>query len=197
MKKIILWGLFLIAAWFILSPFFKSIQDGRDSVRSLQAQTKSIEQVDEILKGLTRKFDEFDSTAYYQDKATTKYLDVSSFHTFLYRSKNNYVIPYLKIQYVAEDWLFIKSYQIKTDTASYLINPIKPIERDHGNGKIWEWYVTELKNNELPMLKDVATSKQVKIRFNGDQYQKERTISTKEKQAVKNVLAVYDKIVLE
>lgn len=61
-----------------------------------------------------------------------------------------------------------------------------------GSGDIWEWYDTEMDNRLYEIIKDVINSKVAKIRHNGKQYYKDRTISVKEKQGLQNILDAYE-----
>lgn len=55
------------------------------------------------------------------------------------------------------------------------------------------FYEQALMDNRLyNIVKDVINSKAVKLRYNGKQYYKDRTISTKEKQGLQNILDAYE-----
>lgn len=66
------------------------------------------------------------------------------------------------------------------------------IETDNGGGGIWEWLDRSVGSHEYQIIKAVADAKDAKIRFVGRQYHKDRVITMREKQALKNVLDAYE-----
>jgi hypothetical protein len=143
-------------------------------------------------KKLRTSHDDVRDITWYYDKGTPYYSDVNSFHMYMGKSSGT---PWLRfrIQYAADDWLFIEKYIIKTDNNSYTISaPYGEVERDNGYGGIWEWYDVALTDNLYKIVKDVISSKSVKIRHEGSQYYKDRTISAKEKQGLQNILDAYE-----
>ncbi len=144
-------------------------------------------------KKLRTKFDDIKGITWYYDKGTPQYTNYNSFH--LYMGKEKAGKPWLRfrIQYTADDWLFIQSYVIKTDNDSYTISTsYGEVETDNGSGEIWEWYDVPMNNKLYNIVKDVIKSKQVKLRHNGKQYYKDRTITEKEKQGLQNILDAYE-----
>lgn len=151
------------------------------------------ERLTNATKKLRTKYDDIKGITWYYDKGTPKYNNYNSFH--LYMGKENTEKPWLrvKIQYTSDDWLFIKNYAIKTDSNSYTISTsYGEVEKDNGSGDIWEWYDVPMDNRLYNMVKDVIKSKTVKLRHNGKQYYKDRTISEKEKQGLRNMLDAYE-----
>ena len=100
---------------------------------------------------------------------------------------------WLVIQYTGRTWLFINSYTILVDGRTYSINPgFQEVERDNGGFMIWEWYQFQVSKPDVDMIEKIANSKSAEIRYYGDQYYDDGTISKEEKQAFKNVLAAYE-----
>ncbi|MNS62382.1 hypothetical protein D3C72_954410 [compost metagenome] len=149
----------------------------------------------QALSSMRKKHDDIKGITWYTDKSTPKYYsERSDFH--LYIGKNNHSKPWLRmvIQYTNDDWLFIQRYIIKADGQTFEITPepFKGVERDNGGGDIWEWYDISAGDRELEIAKAIANSKKAVIRYDGKQYYNDRTISTREKQAIKNVLAAHE-----
>jgi hypothetical protein len=98
----------------------------------------------------------------------------------------------LKITFVSDDWLFIERYVIKADGRTYTIEAdYDEVERDNGEGGVWEWYDKPLDDNSRAAVKAMAEGDDVILRYEGKQYKHDRTITKAEKQALREVLAAY------
>lgn len=99
----------------------------------------------------------------------------------------------LRLQYYADEWLFIDRFMIKADGRDFVIDPGDfDIERDNSTD-IWEWYSNpNPTRSELEMVRVVANAKRAVIRYEGKQYYKDRTIGPNEKQKLRRVLAAYE-----
>lgn len=155
----------------------------------LDNETKKL---DNATKKLRKEYDDIKEITWYYDKGTPKtyYKDYLN----LYISKEKTGMPSLlfHIQYTSGKWLFIESYIIKTDNNSYSISPsYGEIERDNSSGSIVEWYDVAMNQKIYNMVKDIASSKKVKLRCNGEHYYNDRLLSKEEKEGIKNVLEGY------
>src|SRR5690606_9348659 len=106
------------------------------------------------------------------DNRTPVYTNINFIYPYIGQRGNSYWMS-LKFQYTSDSWLFINTARIKTDNSDYTI--IGDFERDN-HSKIWEWYDEPVGPSELKMLEDIANSKIVKVRYEGSQYYKDRTI---------------------
>lgn len=136
--------------------------------------------------------DEMKGITWYYDKNTSKYNNVNSLHLYMGKEKDSKPWLRFRIQYKGDDWLFIENYTIKTDNETYTFTPFKNVERDNGSGGIWEWCDEKVTKRTYDIVQDIIDSKSVKIRHNGSKYYKDRTISSREKTALKNVLDAYE-----
>lgn len=173
--------------------------------RELEARIKKEQEekersINKALANLVSHYNEFSDATFYRDKSSPAYVNRNGFFlTFSNSGKKGTSIPsniYLKIQYYADDWLFINSYQFSIDGNSYSLYPEK-VERDNGDGgMIWEWCSINLNYNKdaYDIVKAIINSKSAKIRFNGSQYYDDKIISSSEKIALKNVLLAFDKL---
>ncbi|WP_223584834.1 hypothetical protein [Sphingobacterium sp. GVS05A] len=149
----------------------------------------------EAIKSLRKKTDDIRSITWYSDKSTPQYTNSNSFHLYFGTKKDAKPWLQLAINYTADDWLFIKRYIIKTDNDTYTINPsYSEINTDNGGGEIWEWYDVTVDQEKYKMIEDIIKSKNSKIRHEGKQYYKDRTITQKEKQALQNILTAYKEL---
>ncbi|WP_353119448.1 hypothetical protein [Myroides odoratus] len=155
----------------------------KEKEKRLTNATKNLKSDHDDIKGIT----------WYRDKTTTTYNNRNSLHLYMGKSKNNSPWLRFRIQYAGDDWLFIESYVIKTDTDTHTIyTSYGEVERDNGYGGIWEWYDINLDKQTYKIIKDIIQSKSVKIRHNGKQYYKDRTITQTEKKALENMLDAYE-----
>jgi hypothetical protein len=164
-----------------------------DEKANAEKEKAEKERLANATKKLRTSVDEIKGITWYYSKGTPQYTNYNSFH--LYMGKENNGKPWLRfrIQYTADDWLFIESYVIKTDNNSYTISPSHgEVETDNGSGGIWEWYDVQLDSKLYNIVKDVITSKSVKLRHNGKQYYKDRTINEKEKQGLQEILNAFE-----
>lgn len=145
-------------------------------------------------KKMRKKADDMNGITWYYDKTSPSYVN-SRTNFYAYIGKKEGGTPWMRmvIQYVADDWLFIEKYTIKVDGKTYKITEEKygEIETDNGPG-IWEWLDRTVSTSEFEIMKAVANGKNVKIRFEGKKYYKDRTVSSKEKLALRNVIEAYE-----
>lgn len=167
----------------------KKAQDEKDKI---QKENEEKEKLANATKKLRTSYDDIKGITWYYDKGTPKSASVNSLYVYMGKASSG--TPWLRftIQYASSDWLFIEKYIIKTDNNSYTITTSRnEVERDNGYGGIWEWYDVKLDQNLYNIIKDIISSKNVKIRYNGKQYYKDRTVTEKEKKGLQNILDAY------
>jgi hypothetical protein len=146
-------------------------------------------------KDLYIKTDNLEGITWYQDKSSPRNINKNGFYLYIACRDYNYPSLRLKIQYADDDWLFINKYQIYADGVKYLIEPKNDkIKRDNGGGDIWEWLDISVGEVELDILTAVANANNVNIRYVGEKYYEDKTLSVNEKKALKNILDIYTKI---
>lgn len=137
------------------------------------------------------KKDKMEGITFYTDKSSPYYSNQNGFYLYIGKGKKGK--PWLRwsIKYTADDWLFIKSFKIKADNETFE-KPYAKFDSDHSGGKIWEWYDENLKPNELNFMKKIISSKSATIRLTGNKYYKDKTITSKQKRALQNILDAYE-----
>lgn len=144
------------------------------------------------LKNMRKKHDDMNDITWYRDKSSPIYSNVNGLFCYFGVSKKEPLRLRFRIQYKGENWLFINSYLINVDGVKYEMNA-DGISRDNDNG-IWEWIDILVFKDELEIIKAISKGKKVKIRHIGDKYYKDRIITNREKQALRNVLDAYQAI---
>lgn len=106
----------------------------------------------------------------------------SEVYVYLSKPKNGQSTMHLRLQYVANDWLFVRRFVFKVDGKTFTVEPDSrfDIERDNDGGDVWEWYDKPVGTEELQLLESIANARSVVIRYEGDQYNKDREISNDE-----------------
>ena len=145
-------------------------------------------------KKMRIKFDDMNNMTWYCDKSSPQYVNYNGFYAYIGQSKGSKPSLRLSIQYASDDWLFIEKYIIKVDEQTYTIseNSYGEIKTDNGSGGIWEWIDRKVGSSEYQILKAVANGKDLKIRFEGKDYYKDKTITAQQKTALRNVLDAYE-----
>ena len=159
------------------------------------AKAKAAQELKNALADLRVKTDSVTNKKWYYARTTTQYLDSNSIH--LYMGQEQGSEPYLRfrIQYAGDDWLFINKFTINADGQVFIIEPdYGDVERDN-DSDVWEWYDISPSDENVSMVKAIMNANKAVIRCEGDQYYKDRTITSAEKKALKSVLTGYEALV--
>jgi len=115
---------------------------------------------------------------------------------YLYFSEKDGAAGQLRlcICYVASDWLFIKGFIFKHGDDSYTLPADRfNVKNDNGNGKVWEWIDIPVEDAKLyKTLVEMSQRFNVTMRYTGDQYKKDRDVSSEELAAMRTVLAAFE-----
>lgn len=145
-------------------------------------------------KNLTKDVDEVTGITFYQHKTSVKYLNQNDFYAYIAVADDSDPWLRLKIQYAADDWLFVQSVVVKADDETFTISEKEygEFKTDHSGGRIWEWLDRKVNGSELEMLKAISKAKKVIVRFNGRDYYKDKVLSARQLTAVKDVLTAFE-----
>ncbi len=148
---------------------------------------------DIFLSALREKHDEVRGTNTYMHRDTTDFVNTRSEVYCYYVKGDGEPTLRMQIQYVADDWLFIRRFIIKADDETFAVEPdrLRGMERDNGDGKIWEWHDRPVSETEMKMLTAMTKAKRVILRCEGDQYKKDRDVSPEEISRIQSVLVAY------
>lgn len=159
-----------------------------------EKEQKEKERLANATKKMKKEYDDVKDITWYKDKTSPSYVNYNGFYAYIGQANGGKPFLRLAIQYAADDWLFIESYIIKVDGITYTIseNSYGEIKTDNGYGGIWEWLDRQVGSSEFQIIKAVANGKDVKIRFSGKDYYKDKTITEQQKLALRNVLDAYE-----
>ena len=142
--------------------------------------------------------DKVENVSWYMHKNMPYYIDTRC-----------YIIPYLGIRgdnawicirynYTGDDWVFWENLSIVADGKKYTKTfSYYNIVRDNESGYVWEYYDEPLDINasmdtrEIEMLSAIANSEETIIRFQGDDYAYDYTVTAADKNMIKDALAIY------
>lgn len=179
-----------IAAVLKMSDELAAIKEKKDA----ELEKKLLVEVNAKLEKLKMKADEVTGITWYRDKSSTEYVNENSFQLYFGKQEDTVPSLRLRIQYAGNNWLFINKYTIKTDDETFSIyTSFKEINRDNDVRGIWEWLDIPVSpaTEDYRMIEAMIASEKTIIRSEGDQYYDDRTLTKKEKTALKNVLEAY------
>lgn len=138
------------------------------------------------MKKLTKSYDKVRQITWYKHAPKTQT------HLTAYIGHQEGGQPWLRqyLFYKAKNWLFVKNYILLIDDERITMPPTK-FERDNGYGGIWEWEDKMATETDIATLEKIINSKETVIRFNGDKYYDDHTVTASEKAALKDVLTGY------
>jgi hypothetical protein len=157
-----------------------------DSISDLRKKDK----VAKLMRKIRKETDEMTGITQYEDITSPKYVNRNGFYLRIVEDNKGGASMFLKIQYYADDWLFIQKYMVKADEEVFEIVPIK-MSTDNGDGMIWESCTITVNEDIYSNLLKIAQAKSTKIRFSGRQYYKDKVIPAAEIKALNNMLELY------
>ena len=137
---------------------------------------------------MTKKHDEFEKITWVRDRTSPVYTNQNGI--FLYFSQNDSAANNLRlrIQLLNDDWIFLKSYTFLIDGETYEYDPRISRDNDH---RVWEWSDQPVNSNNKKIIDKILESKSAKIRFQGRQYHKDKTITKSQITAMQRVYDAY------
>ena len=147
------------------------------------------------LNAMRTEKDEITGIVKYTHRDSTKFVN-SSTEIYCYVLIENGGPPQLRlhVQYVADDWLFVRRLTITADDEKFSVEPsrLEGFETDHSGGKIWEWCNCPVDDGLRSNLLSIVDSRNAVIRFEGDKYNKDVELTVTDQSRLHTVLAVYD-----
>jgi hypothetical protein len=168
----------------------KQKQDEAAKKKSEAAQ-RALEK--KALAGLRKQRDQVEGITFYY--APTTDTGVAN-QWYLYMGVPDGDRPYLRFKwmYTADTWLFVRNITLNIDGNKTPTAPLGhfSVKRDNSGSRIWEWQDSAIREADIPFFKRLAASKKAIIRYEGDKYYQDRTLSQAEKKAFMQVLTAYE-----
>lgn len=170
------------------------LQAAADQLKQLKTA-----QADALLAKLHKEEDKVRGMSFYY-ASTFKFYSNGSWAA----DQRCFVLPYLGrdansawlrllFNYTGDDWVFFKKITLAVDDARYYKTfQYFDIVRDNGGGDVWEYIDTEATSSDVEMLWAIVNSTETIIRFEGDDYSHDFIINASDKQAIRDLLTVYE-----
>jgi hypothetical protein len=160
-------------------------------------ETRKIDtiKIKELKQFFRVKKDEFDNpgSEWYTPKSAPNFINQNGL--YCYFNATNYEANNLRfqLQYVSDEWLFLRKVQFLIDGIVYEYVPYK-INRDNGNGNIWEWFDDNVssKPTDMALVIALANAKTAKMKLVGDKYSKEKNITPLQIKSIKQTWELYN-----
>lgn len=155
-----------------------------------------------IITEYSKKFDidsdPIEGISWYMHENMPNYIDTRS-----------YIIPYIGVQgksvwmcirynYTADSWIFWENLTIMVDGVKYYKYVGYYNTTRDNDTEVWEYwdeclnYNQSMDSDEIQMLKAIANSSETIIRFQGDDYYYDLYVSDKDKEMIRDTLALYE-----
>lgn len=139
------------------------------------------------------KKDEFSTEAliFIKPKNAPSYVNYNTF--YLYFAKSNTALSQLRfrIQFINNDWVFLKKIVFLIDDQPYEFYPSKVDTDVMNGGQIVEWVDEAIDEYSATLIAVLSQAKKVKVKFIGNQYYEIRTMSAKDLQYIKHSYNYY------
>lgn len=137
---------------------------------------------------LVKTTDKVEKINFYTDKSTPRSNRANNVSIYIGDSGDQ---PWLRISfnYAGENWLFIRKATIVIDGEK--VGEVTGSWKRDNDSSVWEWLDMSVDKSTLAVIRAMANSKNVLVRYEGQQYIKDHKLSKQELQAIRNVLAAY------
>ena len=195
--------------WGQSRQYAKATKIIKEAIKALPADTRlndalikyqekySQQKREQAFSRLRANYDEFRDITWYRDYSSPTYINRDGFFVYFGYDSTGVTDLHLKMQYFADDWLFIDKASVNVDGETFALSEMS-FERDN-DSTIWEWQDITIigdTSNELILGRDVleriANSNSAIVRYSGSQYYHDEYISATQKRAIRNVLEAYD-----
>jgi hypothetical protein len=140
---------------------------------------------------LRKKYDDVSGITWYYNPYFTHYTN-SNLTSLYMGQKDNDVWLCLRMSYYGDDWIFFENAYLSYDgnTKEIIFDKYKDKETD-SDTEVWEWIDVPVFDDLLKFLEEMSKGKVLKMRLSG-KYTKTRSLSSKEINAMKDILLAYD-----
>jgi hypothetical protein len=160
-----------------------------EAIRKIAKQYPSKQgRIADLLSTLSIEYDDFDQVTLIHSPLYNN--KTSSIGIRIIANNNSSLTGMLTVRYESDKWLFVDSFSIAADDYRWQSAKKLSFNRDHGNGKIWEWFSSKLDSLNIPMLEKIATSANSKIRFHGKQYFDDYTLTKEQKSDLNSMIEI-------
>ena len=172
---------------------YNTLLDARSAYSTLQQKAKE-QARQQALSRLKKETDTVENRTWYYPSSYPKYINTRSFVLPYLGEVDGQLYMRLKFDYVGDDWVFFDQViiNIDGDVVDTIDFGYTDVERDTAlYGHLYECADIAPTDRQIGFLRKIADSQKTVIRFKGN-YAYDLTVSEKDKQGIKDILAVYD-----
>jgi hypothetical protein len=126
-------------------------------------------------------------------ESSPDYVNEAAFYIYLSGTRTSLGTLRFVARYAGSDWVFFDEIIINVDGVVFRLEfEYLEVERDNGYSGVWEWIDINPTDEDILMLALIAGSKSTVVRFQGDTSKSDRNLLPKEKEAISDVLTVFD-----
>lgn len=158
-----------------------------------QLKTLKQEQAQALLANMRVEKDDVRGMAFYYPQNFPNYIDTRCYVLPYIGQEGDNVWLRLLCDYTEDDWVFFEQITFAVDDERYYkYYNYFDVVRDNDYGVVWEYVDTEVSDSDVEMLWAIANSTQTIVRFEGDEYYYDFTVSQGDKDAIREVLTAYE-----
>lgn len=157
-----------------------------------------IEDAEKLLASFKKSEDKVEHRTFYYPSALNWYdsdtwaADKRSFILPFLVKRGDEMYLYYTVNYTGSDWVFFNQITVAVGDERYKKTyDYNDVTRKVGWGRVWE-YANKNGKNDMEMLRAIADSSEAIIRFEGDDYYKDLTVTDTDKKALRQAIEVYD-----
>ena len=180
------------------SEYDKLLDEDKQKVSNASALSAATAKLKElklssVMGKLTTETDKVQGATFYKPQCMPEYADIRCYILpYIGKDTNNTWLR-MDIHYTGDSWVFFKSIEVVADGTHYS-KSFNYFDVNHSNsgGVVWEWIDTEVGNRDIEMLKAIANSNETIVRYEGDTYTYDLTVTSADKQGIKDILTAYE-----
>ena len=144
------------------------------------------------LKSLKKKHDDVSNIDWYNQRYFTHYNNTNLTSIYMGDKGGN---PWIRLtmSYTGDDWIFFKKAYLSYDgnTIEIPFNEYEDKKTDNDGGDVWEWIDVSIDDNTKEFLREMANSKNAKMRLSG-KYTETRKLTYNERRGILAILDGYE-----
>ena len=174
-----------------LSDDEASLVTNIDELNKAESSFKSLitEKASAIESNFKTDYDQFQNATFYYHNNIPKYINDRCYilpYIVVYNGQSRIRIVFV---YTGDEWVFFKKIYVSVDGKNYTNTfDYFDITRDNNYGDVWEYIDVVASDEQIEMLKAMATSNETVIRYEGDSARHDITLSDKDKQTISEIL---------
>ena len=133
--------------------------------------------------------DKFKDITYYFHREYPEHVK-DDLSVYLFQSGSLPIGMFARMNYNADDWLFVQSFSFVGDDIRFDIKPhlLTEVHRDNARGRVWEWYDAKADAAMIENIRKLAESGKCSMRYEAKSKTFDRTISFAEKERIRLML---------